>query len=521
MSTIDRRRFLRQAGRLSLGAAVLGVGFSRTGLFGGIPGPADGLQREFTTGFGPLVEDPERVLDLPEGFSYRIISRSGVRMKDGFYVPGMFDGMGAFAGPDGKVVLVRNHEIQAGFLPESGPFGHDNELLGRAPRKMVYDRGGGFDPALGSVTTLVYDPRTGVSEREALTLAGTLFNCSGGVTPWNTWLSCEEVFQNPNPRFDRRHGYVFEVPASADPKLVEPVPLKSMGRFVHEAAALDPGTGIAYMTEDQPDSLIYRFIPKVPGKLAQGGRLQALAAVSRPGLDTRNWKVRAVKPGDILETEWIDLDNVDPKKDDLRFRGHRKGAAIFGSGEGMIFSDGVVYFDCTNGGPKVAGQVWKYFPGPKEGTAGEKGSPGRLELFVEVPDTSVIDHPDQMAMTPWGDLFICEDGSRTQHLVGITPLGEIYRFARNAKDGSEFTGVCFSPDGETMFVNFQDAGLTFAVSGPWGPSSHRPRKALPDKGGGPGCYRTDHKARGASGDGCSFRPSRPLRSPACPGRTSS
>jgi secreted PhoX family phosphatase len=466
MRKTDRRRFLRESGRLGLGAALLGTGLPQAGLFGRVS-LSDGLPQEPAAGFGPLAEDPKKILDLPEGFSYRIISRAGVRMKDGFYVPGIFDGMGAFAGPDGKAIIVRNHEIQAGFLPRRGPFGADNELLERAPRNLVYDRGGGIDPALGSVTTLLYDLRTGATEREALTLAGTLFNCSGGVTPWNTWLSCEETFQNPNPRFDKRHGYVFEVPASADPKLVKPVPLKAMGRFVHEAAAVDPGSGIIYMTEDQPDSLIYRYIPDTPGKLQQGGRLQALAAAGRPGLDTRNWKLRTVRPGDSFETEWIDLDDVDPKKDDLRVRGHGKGAALFGSGEGMVFDDGIVYFDCTNGGPAIAGQVWKYFPGPKEGTAAEKGSPGRLELFVEVPNVQVINHPDQMTMTPWGDLFICEDGKGVQHLVGVTPLGGVYRFARNAKDESEFTGVCFSPDGRTMFVNFQEAGLTFAVTGPW------------------------------------------------------
>jgi secreted PhoX family phosphatase len=72
-----------------------------------------------------------------------------------------------------------------------------------------------------------------------------------------------------------------------------------------------------------------------------------------------------------------------------------------------------------------------------------------------------------MVGTEWGDVFVCEDGFNEQYLVGITPQGEIYRFAHNANDKSEFTGVCFSPDGSTMFVNYQDCGFTFAVTGPW------------------------------------------------------
>ncbi len=388
-------------------------------------------------------------------------------MQDGFFVPGYPDGMGAFPGPDGSIILLRNHEIQSAFHPAFGPFGQTNELLGRARRSLVYDRGGDVEPALGSVTTLVYDPKTGEVIRQALSLTGTLVNCSGGVTPWKSWLSCEEIFQNPNPRFHKKHGYVFEVPATAEPDLIEPVPLTAMGRFVHEAAAVDPRTGIVYMTEDQPDSLIYRFVPSEPTKLGAGGVLQCLGIAPSPRLDTRNWQTRTVSPGDFFETVWIDLDDVDTKKDDLRLRGFEAGAALFGSGEGMTFNEGTVYFDCTNGGRSGAGQVWKYLPSPYEGTGKEAASPGRLQLFVEVPSTSVIDHPDQMANAPWGDLLICEDGEDDQYLVGITPGGEIHRFARNARDESEFSGVCFSPDGGTMFVNLQNAGLTFAVTGPW------------------------------------------------------
>ena len=86
-------------------------------------------------------------MDLPEGFSYQIISRSGERMSDGFIVPSYFDGMGVFEGPEGTVIILRNHEILPNFPPSFGPFGDQNQLLRRARRNQVYDRGGDIDPA--------------------------------------------------------------------------------------------------------------------------------------------------------------------------------------------------------------------------------------------------------------------------------------------------------------------------------------------------------------------------------------
>ena len=66
----------------------------------------------------------------------------------------------------------------------------------------------------------------------------------------------------------RYHGYNFEVPSSPTVGLTTPIPLKAMGQFNHEAIAVDPKSGIVYQTEDRHDSLIYRFIPDVPGTCA-------------------------------------------------------------------------------------------------------------------------------------------------------------------------------------------------------------------------------------------------------------
>ena len=455
-----RRDFLSKAGGVVFGFLSFPYLLSGEKSFSSLQDGSEG-------GYGPLVQDPDKIMDLPEGFSYKIIARSGERMTDGFYMPGNPDGMGTFEGPDGLTIILRNHEIFPEYLPEYGPFGASNELLGRLGRRLIYDRGREGNPALGCATTLVYDTRSQELQSQFLSLAGTLVNCSGGVTPWNSWISCEEIFLNPSLNHAKRHGYVFEIPASSEQRIVKPVPLKAMGRFVHEAVAIEPMKNIIYQTEDRLDGLVYRFLPTLPGRLEEGGRLQCLSINPQPRMDTRNWEKQRVKRGEKLPVSWIDLEDVDPKKDDLRFRGHENGGALFASGEGMEYLDGMVFFSCTNGGSIKAGQIWRYFPSPYEGTEKEGESPGELELLVEVTDRAVLENPDQMTGTPWGGLLVCEDGFNEQFLVGVTPQGEIYRFAHNAQDESEFTGVCFSPDGSTMFVNYQDAGFTFAVTGPW------------------------------------------------------
>jgi hypothetical protein len=287
------------------------------------------------------------------------------------------------------------------------------------------------------------------------------------VTPWGTWISCEENCETSGDVCLLNHGYAFELPISTEPRIVKPVPLKAMGRFTREGIAVDPKSSIIYQTEDKTDCVFYRFIPNNPEALTEGGRLQCLAVEGKPQLDTRNWKVQKIPPGEVFNTSWIDLFYPDSEEDDLRLRAYVKGAARFASCEGIFYHDGAVYFVCTNGGTDAKGQVWRYFPSPYESTPQEKNSPGRLELFVEPNDPNVLEHPDQMTVAPWGDLFVCEDGSGDQYVVGITQDRQIYKFARNALDQTELAGVCFSPDETTMFLNNMASGLTFAVTGPW------------------------------------------------------
>jgi secreted PhoX family phosphatase len=415
---------------------------------------------------GPLRIDPAAILDLPEGFTYKVLSRRGERMDDGFKVPGKPDGMAAFPGPDGKVVLVRNHEL-ALEMTGLGPF--ENNL--RFPESLdpgdSYDPGeGGREPHLGGTTNLVFDPETGETVSQFLTLIGSDRNCAGGPMPWGTWITCEEPEDLMTPR-GRRHGWCFEVKATAEPGLQKPVVLKKLGRFRHEAVALDPATGMLYLTEDRTDGLLYRFVPAKKDDLSEG-RLQALAVVGHDSADLRNYDPAVKWPaeGEALQARWIDLDQTDAPLDDLRFRGFKAGAARFARGEGIHFTDDGIFICCTDGGPARRGQLWRLRP------SGTADAPDTLDLFLQSTEDDLLTNGDNLCPGPWGGLVICEDlidpsFARHTHLRGVTQEGRIFTIARNSKDNTEFAGCCFSPDGKWLFANLQGRGITVAITGPW------------------------------------------------------
>jgi len=465
-----RRKFLRASA--AVGCSAVGLAFA---------GCRHLLTRTNTQAHSLLpackfVGTPDRYLDLPEGFSCHAFSPVGEEMDDGLLVPGKHDGMAAFAGSRGRVILMRNHELHARDVAQ-GAFGKLNTRLRHVAHEKLYDAGRGILPCLGAVTTVVYDPRTGKVDRQGLSLAGTLYNCSGGPTPWGTWISCEESVQRAGLIFARDHGYNFEVPVSATPQLTKAMPLRAMGRFNHEGIAVDPHSGVVYQTEDREDGLFYRFIPARKGQLVAGGRLQALRVLAQRGADTRNWQgtqAARIPLGEVMPVAWVELDDIDAPEDDLRGRGFELGgAAQFARGEGIWCDGEAVYFACTSGGAQQKGQIWRYVPSPDEGTGRERGRPATLELYAEPEDSNLLENCDNLTVAPWGDLIVCEDGIncedgvKEEYLIGITPKGQFYRFARNAYNPSELAGATFSPDGSILFVNIQDPGLTLAITGPW------------------------------------------------------
>jgi len=412
--------------------------------------------------YGELLPDPAGLMDLPRGFSYRVISSFGDRMDDGLLVGDYCDGMGCFSAGGSQVVLVRNHELQI-QQADRGPL---RGFEGTAP--PVYDRTVAGVALPGGTSNIVYDLATQRVVRQNASLIGTIRNCAGGITPWGTWLTCEEDLTRAGTRVGKDHGWVFEVPAAAR-GAIAPVPLTALGRFNHEAAAVDPRTGIVYLTEDRNDGLLYRLLPDSRGELARGGRLQALALVE-PGLtDSRNWEGTSFARGAWQATRWIDLDNVESPEDDLRKRGHAAGALLFARGEGIHMGDGELYFCCTSGGASKLGQVMRYRPSRFEGRPEERREPGRLQNFLESAAITEFNFGDNLTIAPNGHLIVCEDQytpNVDNHLRGVTPSGATYEFGR-LRVQTELAGACFSPDGSILFVNVYSPGKTLAITGPW------------------------------------------------------
>ena len=393
-----------------------------------------------------MTRDPNKIVDLHPQLQYKIISEVGSLMSDGYKVPALADGMGSF-NVDDNIVLVRNHELDIRNGMKKSAFGDSKQQIKELGSKH-YDKN-----AIGGTTTVVLDRSSKRVKREYLSLSGTDDNCSGGVTPWGTWLTCEESI-NKKKANTIPHGYVFEV----DPRnntVNTPVPLKKMGRFYHEAVAFDKFQN-AYLTEDRSDGLIYKFTPKKLNSL-KDGVLYALKIKGKK--DSRNWRNPSIEVNKRYIAEWVRIEDVDPDDDTMRYEGLVNGATPFSRPEGIVADKDSLYVCCTSGGPLKRGQIWKIIPIDQDET--------QVELWYEVQDGASLNMPDNIVVAPWGDLIVCEDNSTVNRLWGITPKGHPYLIAENKYSGAEFAGVCFSPFDNTLFVNLQQRGVTLSIDGNW------------------------------------------------------
>ena len=290
--------------------------------------------------------------------------------------------MACFQGRSGTYVLVRNHELN----PTSSSPGC------LTSNSKQYDAFVGDAAGLGGggTMTLVVD-RNGQVLQDYFSLGGSIRNCAGGPTPWSSWISCEENTNVPTSassnQVAKKHGYNFE--CSIDPSKTTGQPLVEMGRFAHEAVAIDPVTGYVYQTEDDRNrSALYRFKPtntaKAYGALAQGGQLQAAKIVGvNAGKILALGGSNAVNAvGDVLQIEWVNLDEPDaaptsggsgPYVEALS-----KGCLTMSRGEGIWHHGNTIAIVDTSFGRSSTGAdgrglgaVWIYTPdtsNPERGT---------------------------------------------------------------------------------------------------------------------------------------------------------
>lgn len=387
-----------------------------------------------------LVRDPKGVLDLLPGFSYRVLERFGDPMSDGFRVPARPDAMACFELPGKRWALMRNHELDRTGMAY-GPY---------LPSSTIPEQA--YDPkSPGGVTRVLLDAQ-GRRLGSNLVLVGTARNCAAGMSPWG-YLSCEE-------NVDEGHGYVFLCAIQAE-SVRHPQRIQAYGRFMHEAVGIDVATSSAYLTEDRGDSCLYRFVPEKREDPFGRGKLQAMAVRGSPRFNVSDSLVR----GKPQRVEWIDVPAEAGERDDsLRYAAQERGAAIVRRGEGLWFANDGLFFTSTSGGPTGNGQILHLALASMGGANGED----QLSLIAQSEDENTLNMPDNLTVTPWGDLMVCEDNQRDAFLRLVTRSGQVLPFAHNVLSASELAGVCFSPDGELMFVNIQENGLTLAIEGPFG-----------------------------------------------------
>lgn len=396
-----RRTFLRAS---AAGAGGLALG----GLL-----PRDASAAPATTvgsPYGALGPYDANGMSLPPGFTSRLIAQSDQPVGGTGYVwHRASDGMGAFQEIGGEGwYLLSNSETGGG--------------------------GGG----VSAIRFNGYGDIIGAGSR----LTGTTRNCSVGITPWGTLLTCEE--------HDR--GQVWEVdPTGSKP----PVVLPDLGVFQHEAACVDEEDRV-YLTEDKPDGCLYRFTPVAPPDLTGGGLLEV--AILDPDGTTVTWQA-------VPDPQFT---GATPTRDQV------VGALVCNGGEGIAFDRGIVYFS-TKGDRKI----WTY-----------DVAASKLDLLYDLAQAggdTPLREVDNITVSRHGDVYICEDGDNFEVCM-ITAGRRISAVVRldpamhGAAGSNEVTGVQFNPYGDRMYFAAQRSfthGAVYEIQGPFRGALASPVKPAP------------------------------------------
>ncbi|MBA3233982.1 MAG: DUF839 domain-containing protein [Propionibacteriales bacterium] len=445
--------------------------------------------------FPPLESSHGDLLALPRGFSYEVVAVSGVTdIHDGTgkvigKTPERIDGTGVVRRGQ-HLRLLQNHEASPGSA-QPVPLVHGT----------VYDKG-----ALGGGVTVIETRSDGSRLSEWVGLSGTISNCAGGITPWGTWLTCEETEDKAGTgTLEKDHGYVFEV-LPETPGKQSPLPIKAWGRAKHEAVVVERTRERVYITEDasEPNGLLYRWTAPRGYRLgryiaeslkANDGRLEALVVLTRDGSVLPDLAyVTAAQIGRPFKTTWKRVPDRHAKTTSLRLQfadaeitRSKKLEGAWGDQRGFYFvasyafEEGDLPIDAT----KHDGQLW-YYEYRSETLTLMAYFPYNELLHSEAldPETDLglsrdlaFDGPDNVHVSPYGSLVLAEDGGTAQHLLSWSRETGAQAIARNlivleqtaegADVYAEMTGPTFSPDGAVLFANVQEPGHAFAIRGPW------------------------------------------------------